>query len=82
MGERPDDLLIHKIRKKALAIRGVKGINDLRAHYVGNYVHVEVHIEVNEDLSTRVSHEIGKRVQRAVESIQNINKAFVHVDPR
>ena len=81
MGKCPPKTEIEKIRKKALTIKGVKDINELNAHYVGNKIHVEIHIDVDENLSTRKSHDIGKDVQRAIEKMPEINKAFIHVDP-
>ena len=81
MGKTPPRKYVERIRKKALAVRGVKGINDLRAHYVGNKVHVEVHIEVDEDKTTKKSHEIGKDVQNEIERMQDICRAFIHIDP-
>jgi cation diffusion facilitator family transporter len=82
MGKSPPKQLIKAIRVKTLNIKGVKGINELRAHYVGNSIHVELHIEVDRNTSTEISHNIGKKVERAVEKIENIEKAFIHIDPK
>lgn len=82
MGKAPDDGKIKEIKKTALEINGVKGLNDVRAHYFGNYVHVEIHIEVDKKLSTQKSHDIGKKVQNKVEEISYVDRAFIHVDPR
>ena len=75
------DFMIKNIKKKAMSVKKVKGLNDVRAHYVGNYVHVEVHIEVNKNMTIHEAHEIGKQVEKAVQSLPSINKAFVHIDP-
>jgi cation diffusion facilitator family transporter len=72
---------INIIKKNAMKIKGVKGINDLRAHYVGNYAHIEIHIEVDKDLSTQASHHIGKEVQYIIERLDFVDKAFIHIDP-
>lgn len=69
------------IREKTMSIEGVKGINDLRSHYVGNKFHIEIHIEVDKNISTLVSHNIGNKVRYALEEIDDIQKVFVHVDP-
>jgi len=81
MGKAPPKGIINKIKKSALSIRGVKGINEVKAHYVGNFVHIEVHIEVNKGLKTIKSHAIGKEVQRKIESLESIDRAFIHIDP-
>ena len=82
MGKAPPLQYIEKIKKTVLKIKGVAGINDVRAHYVGNKIHIEIHIEVGKKLSTERSHGIGKDVQRAVEAFDYVDKAFIHIDPR
>jgi divalent metal cation (Fe/Co/Zn/Cd) transporter len=62
-------------------IEGVVGMNDLRSHYVGNKFHIEIHIEVDKHMTTQNSHDVGKEVQKAIESIEEIQKVFVHIDP-
>jgi cation diffusion facilitator family transporter len=81
MGKSPPASLLEEIKKAALAIEGVKNINTVRAHYVGPYIHVELHAEVPKYLSTYDSHAIGKAVERAIEKIGAIEKAFIHIDP-
>ncbi|MBI5562184.1 MAG: cation transporter [Deltaproteobacteria bacterium] len=81
MGEAPPPALMEEIRSAALSVEGVKAINTVRAHYVGNFIHVEIHIEVDKDLPTIDSHAIGKRVERKAEAIGAIEKTFVHIDP-
>ncbi len=81
MGHVPPDDVVKSIEKEALQIPGVKGINDLRAHYVGDVVHVELHIEVDERLSVKDAHEIGIVVRDKVEALPSIHKAFIHIDP-
>jgi cation diffusion facilitator family transporter len=82
MGKSPPKEHIDKIKSIAMKVRGVKGINDVRAHYVGNFIHIELHIEVNKNISTQRSHKIGKDVQHAIENVGDVDKAFIHVDPR
>lgn len=81
MGRQPDTCIMEEIKKKASAVSGVMGIHDVRAHYVGNYIHVEIHISLDQALTLTQAHDIGKNAQRAVESIESIHKAFVHIDP-
>lgn len=69
------------IREITMGIGGVKGINDLRSHYVGNKFHIEIHIEVDKDISTSLSHDIGNSVRFTLEKIDDVQKVFVHVDP-
>ncbi len=82
MGKSPPQEDIDMIKKIALKVKGVKGTNDVRAHYIGHHIHIEIHIEVDKHISTEISHGIGKDVQRSVESIGFVDKAFIHIDPR
>lgn len=81
MGKSPARELVDRIRAVALAATGVRGVHDLRAHYVGHRVHVEIHIEVDQELRTRQSHDVGGAVRHAVEGLAGVDRAFVHVDP-
>ncbi|MBI5886915.1 MAG: cation transporter [Deltaproteobacteria bacterium] len=81
MGQAPPPELMERIKKAAMSVEGVKAFNTVRAHYVGNFIHVEIHIEVDKDLSTYDSHAIGKLVEHAVGEVRAIEKAFVHIDP-
>lgn len=81
IGEAPPPKLMEAIKSAALAVKNVKAINTVRAHFVGNFIHVEIHVEVDKDLSTFDSHAIGKEVERSVEGVRSIEKTFVHIDP-
>ena len=81
MGKAADEKLILQIAEAALKIKGVKGINELKSHYVGNKFHIEIHIDVDKNTSTGTSHDIGKEVQKSVSALPEINKVFVHIDP-
>jgi cation diffusion facilitator family transporter len=70
-----------KLKAVTLGIKGVKGINDLRSHYVGNKFHVEIHVEVDKNISTNVSHDIGNVVRNTLENLEGVQKVFVHIDP-
>lgn len=81
MGKSPEPGLMEDIKEAALDVEGVCAINTVRAHYVGSFIHVEIHIEVDKGLSTFDSHAIGKAVEKSMEHIGAIDKAFVHIDP-
>ncbi len=81
MGKSAGESLILEIVKKAMSIEGVKGMNDIRSHYVGNKFHIEIHIEVDKDISTELSHKIGNKVKYSIQEIDEIQQVFVHIDP-
>ena len=81
MGKRPGPVIMEEIRKKAVSVPGVIGIRNVLAHYVGNYIHVEISITLDMELTLVQAHNIGVNVREAVEGIDTIDKAFVHIDP-
>ncbi len=81
IGEAPKKELLRKIKDIALRIDGVKGVHDIKAHYVGTVVQVEIHINVSKKLSIQEAHIIGKNVARQLEKIEKIDRAFIHIDP-
>ncbi|MCX8011297.1 MAG: cation diffusion facilitator family transporter [Ignavibacteria bacterium] len=81
MGKAADKELMLEIANKALKVNGVKGLNDLKSHYIGNKYHIEIHIEVDQNHSTKVSHDIGVDVKRTIKEIPLVAEVFVHIDP-
>ncbi len=81
MGKSASEELILEIANVALKIDGVRGLNELKSHYVGNKFHVEIHIDVDKTVTTEESHDIGKQVQFAISKLPEINQVFVHIDP-
>ncbi len=82
MGKKPDDKVMAEIIKSANSVKGVRGVHDILAHYVGSYVHVQVHIDVDGDLKVKEAHDIGDRVAAAVEKVPSVDKAFIHLDAK
>lgn len=81
MGKSPPKRLMDEIKRAACSVEGVSDVNTVRAHYVGNFIHVEIHVEVDKDMPTVESHAIGEDVERSIEGLGAIDRAFVHIDP-
>ena len=81
MGHAPPKEMMDEIMAAAAGVQGVRAVKTARAHYVGNFIHVEIHIEVDKFLPTIESHSIGEAAETAIEGIRSIEKAFVHIDP-
>ena len=81
IGREPGRPQVEEIRQTALETRGVKGVHDLRAHYVGNLIHVEIHVEIDQELGAQEAHDIAAAVHAAVESLPHVEEAFIHLDP-
>ncbi len=79
VGARPDEATIKAIIKKA-KVPGVKKVGKVRAHYVGDRVHAEVNIVLEKKTMGPKSHDIGVKVQKSVESLRIVSRAFVHMD--
>jgi cation diffusion facilitator family transporter len=82
IGKSPPKKDIDNIKSLVKKVNGVTGINDVRAHYVGNFIHIEIHIEVDKNISTLEAHKISKDVQKVVEDLDYVDKAFIHIDPK
>jgi cation diffusion facilitator family transporter len=80
MGEAPDGEVVEQMRAAAAGVDGVHAVGNVAAHYVGSLLHVEVAVVVKTEISATQSHDIGERVQRAVEELEEVGRAFVHVD--
>ncbi len=81
MGKNPDEATLFEIKTTALSVDGVVNIHNVKAHYVGNYIHVELYVDVNKNLLTIESHKIAEKVKKLIEDIHHIDKAFVHIEP-
>ncbi len=80
MGARPPKEVLGEIRAAAKSVKAVKKFKDIRAHYVGDRVHVELSIVLPKNLKTKKAHDIGEQVQKAVEKVALVSYAFVHID--
>ncbi|MBM4175063.1 MAG: cation transporter [Ignavibacteria bacterium] len=81
MGKAADKELMIEVANLALKIDGVKGMNDLKSHYIGNKYHIEIHIEIDKDYTTKMSHDIGLDVKKAIRELRDVAEVFVHIDP-
>ncbi|MEW6748929.1 MAG: cation diffusion facilitator family transporter [Candidatus Micrarchaeota archaeon] len=79
VGARPDEETIGSIREKA-RVKGVERVGTIRAHYVGDRVHAEIDIVLHKGIDGPSSHNIAVRVQKSVESLKMVSRAFVHID--
>jgi cation diffusion facilitator family transporter len=81
MGGSPSKDIYNKIKKRISKIKKIKGFHDLKAHYFGNKIHVEIHIEIDQNMTIKESHKVSNQVQKKIESIEDVSKAFIHIDP-
>ncbi|KAL2650218.1 hypothetical protein R1flu_018346 [Riccia fluitans] len=58
----------------------IRKIDTVRAYTFGTFYFVEVDIELPEDMSLLEAHEIGESLQNKLESLPEVERAFVHLD--
>lgn len=82
VGRAPSRQFFEKVETTAKSVKGVLGVHDLKAEYVGpNIIQASLHIEVEKETSIveadRIAHEVEKRVGQEV----NCQYCVIHVDP-
>jgi len=82
VGRAPGMEFVEKVESTAKSVKGVLGVHDLRAEYVGpNVVHTGFHIEVAKgtpiEEADRIAHEVENRVSRET----GCQHCVIHVDP-
>jgi len=74
--------LIAAIRREALAVAGVRGVEKLRARKAGLDYLVDIHVEVDPQESVRSGHAIAHAVKdRVIDGVGPIRDVLVHVEP-
>jgi cation diffusion facilitator family transporter len=82
MDTMPDDALTDPIRKVALSVPGVRGVEKLYARKTGLQYHVDLHLEVDPEMTVRRSHDIATDVRIHIkESLNWVADVLVHVEP-
>ncbi|MBN2323857.1 MAG: cation transporter [Spirochaetes bacterium] len=81
MGKIPPPAIVDRCKTLALGVDGVLALNEVKAHYLGNFIQIEIHIEVDQNQTTARSHDIAARVKEMLEGVPAVDYAFVHVDP-
>jgi cation diffusion facilitator family transporter len=80
-GRGADPQLSQKIAEIARHVEGVVDVHRVVADYVGPRLRVDMHIDVEGSVTLEKAHEIGEQVQAQVEGLQDVDLAFVHVEP-
>lgn len=58
----------------------IQAIETVRAYYVGDKLFVEVDIVMPPDMLVHIAHDIAEALQDALELMENVERAFVHID--
>jgi cation diffusion facilitator family transporter len=73
--------LVERIYAAASHVDGVEGVHRVIADYVGPQVRAELHVEADGEISFHSAHRISNAVRDAVESLDEVDLAYVHVEP-
>jgi glycerophosphoryl diester phosphodiesterase len=55
-------------------------VETCRAYHAGQRYYVEIDVVMDEQTPLRVSHDVAQSLQRKVEGLGDVERAFVHVD--
>ncbi|OIW25176.1 hypothetical protein CONLIGDRAFT_690943 [Coniochaeta ligniaria NRRL 30616] len=55
-------------------------VDTCRAYHAGQKYYVEVDVVMAEDLPLKVTHDVGQTLQRKLEGLGDVERAFVHID--
>jgi len=82
VGRAPSKELIEKLNLTTKSVKGVLGIHDLKAEYVGpDIVHTGFHIEVAKGTPIEEADRIAEEVKKRVSLETGCQHCVIHVDP-
>ncbi|KAF3068417.1 Metal tolerance protein 4 [Daldinia childiae] len=58
----------------------VQKVDTCRAYHAGQKYYVEVDIVMDQDIPLKISHDVSQSLQRKLEGLGDVERAFVHVD--
>ena len=74
--------VIEEIHHSVEHVRGVRGIGEVRARWIGHKLYADINISVRSDASVSEGHEIAKEVSHQISHhLPQLGKATIHVDP-
>jgi cation diffusion facilitator family transporter len=76
-----DPALIEQITTAAIGVKGVLGVHDVRARWVGRELVAVLHIDCPPDATLKQAHDIAQAVQHEVEHRVPAIRLDVHMDP-
>ncbi len=82
MDTMPETALLEEIRRVALAVPGVLGVEKCFARNTGLKHHVDLHLEVDPQMTVLASHDIAMRARdRIVAELDWVADVLVHIEP-
>lgn len=83
VGRAPNQKFFEKLESTAKSVKGVLGVHDLKAEYVGpDIIQASLHIEVEKQTPIEKADEIAHQVEEKVSKEVNCQYCVIHVDPK
>lgn len=77
-----DPGLVEEIRHAASHVEGVRDVSQVRARWIGHWLHAEVNLAVTPGLSVRHAHALGQQARHAIlHHLPHLSNVIIHVDP-
>ncbi|HOV49196.1 MAG TPA: cation diffusion facilitator family transporter [Anaerolineae bacterium] len=73
--------LRQELAATAAAVPGVLRVHQVLTEYIGSQLVADLHINVDGGINLHEAHQIADAVQAAVEAVEGIDRAYVHVEP-
>ncbi len=80
-GAGPDEELRKKIVEIAGKVEGEHTIHHMVSEYVGPKLVIDMHINLPGEASVEEAHDVAERISTALESLPDVDRAYVHVEP-
>ncbi len=74
--------LLEQITQTAAQVPGVLGVHQVIAEYVGPQLVADVHVNVDGGIAFAHSHAIADMVGKHIEALPEVDRAYVHIEPR
>jgi cation diffusion facilitator family transporter len=82
MDRQAEPAMLHEVRREALAVPGVRGVEKLFVRKSGLEYFVDIHIEVDPEMPVREGHAIGHAVKdRLLTQLLTVKDVLVHLEP-
>jgi len=82
MDERPEPVVLDKIRATALGVSGIKTIDSIRAHRRGSTLTIDIEVAVDSRLTVEQGHQIASEVKnKLLNKVEHVQDVMVHVNP-
>jgi len=82
VGRSPNSQFMERVESTAKSVKGVLGVHDLKAEYVGpNIVHTGFHIEVAKGTPIEEADRIAEEVKERISRETGCQHCVIHIDP-